>query len=45
MIKQASFVQLETQVDNIKAQALYEKCGFVALEPDTEFLVFRKIIL
>ncbi|MFD1769369.1 GNAT family N-acetyltransferase [Sphingobacterium suaedae] len=38
----ATFVQLETQVENVIAQSLYKKMGFALQEPDTEFLVFKK---
>ena len=38
----ASFVQLETAVDNYTAQSLYEAIGFIKQEPDTEFLLYRK---
>ena len=37
----ATFVQLETAVDNFTAQRLYEAIGFQKQEPDTEFVVYR----
>jgi len=37
----ATFVQLETAVDNYTAQSLYEAIGFVKQEPDAGFLVYR----
>ncbi|MHA4895225.1 N-acetyltransferase family protein [Pedobacter sp. PWIIR3] len=40
----AKFVQLETAVDNLKAQSLYEYIGFAKQLPDEDFLVYRKQI-
>lgn len=37
----ATFVQLETAVDNYTAQSLYETIGFKKQEPDTGFLLYR----
>ncbi|MBV8390484.1 MAG: GNAT family N-acetyltransferase [Mucilaginibacter sp.] len=37
----ASYVQLETAVDNYTAQSLYEAIGFQKQEPDTEFFLYR----
>jgi len=37
----ATFVQLETAVDNFTAQRLYEAIGFVKQEPETDFLLYR----
>jgi ribosomal protein S18 acetylase RimI-like enzyme len=37
----ATFVQLETAVDNYTAQHLYEAIGFKKQEPETGFLVYR----
>lgn len=39
----ADFVQLETQVENLTAQALYDKVGFELQKPDQEFLLFKKL--
>lgn len=39
----AVFVQLETQVDNSTAQSLYQKLGFQLQEPDTEFLLYKRL--
>lgn len=38
----ATFVQLETAVDNVNAQHLYEAVGFEQQEPDNDFLRYRK---
>ena len=43
-IKNAKFVQLETQTDNFNAQRLYEAVGFIQQQPDTEFIVYRKAV-
>ncbi|MBE8713501.1 GNAT family N-acetyltransferase [Sphingobacterium hungaricum] len=40
----ASFVQLETAVDNYNAQKLYKKMGFEIQSPDSEFLLYRKAV-
>lgn len=37
----ATFVQLETAIDNYTAQSLYEAVGFEKQPPDTEFLLYR----
>ncbi|SDC98871.1 GNAT family N-acetyltransferase [Niabella drilacis] len=37
----AHFLQLETAVDNLTAQKLYERIGFRQKQPDTDFLVYR----
>jgi len=37
----ATFVQLETAVDNYTAQKLYEAIGFKKQEPDNEFFLYR----
>src|SRR5579872_3415916 len=37
----ATYVQLETAVDNHKAQSLYEGIGFQKQAPDTEFFLYR----
>jgi ribosomal protein S18 acetylase RimI-like enzyme len=37
----ATFMQLETAVDNYTAQSLYETIGFEKQAPDTEFLLYR----
>jgi ribosomal protein S18 acetylase RimI-like enzyme len=37
----ASYVQLETAVDNYNAQSLYEAIGFEKQEPDKGYLVYR----
>jgi len=37
----ATFVQLETAIDNYTAQSLYEAIGFTKQEPDTDFFVYR----
>ncbi len=37
----ASFVQLETGIDNYTAQRLYETIGFIKQEPDADFFVYR----
>lgn len=37
----ATYVQLETAVDNYTAQNLYEGIGFIKQEPDTEFFLYR----
>lgn len=37
----ASYVQLETAVDNYTAQSLYEGIGFQKQEPDTECFLYR----
>ncbi|WP_437920788.1 GNAT family N-acetyltransferase [Sphingobacterium sp. LRF_L2] len=42
--KSATFVQLETQVNNVVAQKLYKKIGFQLQDPDTEFLIFKKVV-
>lgn len=38
----AHFVQLETGVDNHRAQKLYEFVGFVQQAPENDFLMYRK---
>jgi len=38
----SAFVQLETSVDNLNAQKLYDKMGFEIQTLDTEFLLYRK---
>jgi ribosomal protein S18 acetylase RimI-like enzyme len=38
----ASTVTLETGVNNVIAQGLYEQLGFVRLQPETEFYTYRK---
>lgn len=40
----ANFVQLETQVDNLVAQELYQHLGFELQGPDAEFLLYKKFI-
>ncbi len=42
--KEANYVQLSTQVDNVVAQKLYIDMGFELQEPGTEFLLFKKFI-
>lgn len=37
----AIYVQLETAVDNHRAQRLYESLGFVRQEPDAAYLLYR----
>lgn len=37
----ATYVQLETAVDNLTAQSLYEAIGFVKQDPETEFLLYK----
>nr|WP_251029922.1 MULTISPECIES: GNAT family N-acetyltransferase [unclassified Pedobacter] len=37
----ATFVQLETAVDNYTAQHLYESIGFVKQENDSEFFLYK----
>lgn len=37
----ATFVQLETAVDNYTAQSLYETIGFKKQEPDNEFFLYK----
>lgn len=37
----ATFVQLETAVDNYSAQSLYEGIGFKKEQPETGYLVYR----
>lgn len=37
----ATFVQLETAVDNYTAQSLYETIGFKKQEPDKEFFLYK----
>jgi ribosomal protein S18 acetylase RimI-like enzyme len=37
----ATFVQLETAVDNYTAQSLYETIGFKKQEPESGYLVYR----
>src|ERR1700712_633271 len=37
----ATFVQLETAIDNYTAQSLYESIGFEKQEPETEYFVYR----
>lgn len=37
----ATFVRLETAVDNYAAQHLYEAIGFIKQEPETEFLLYK----
>ena len=40
----ATFVQLETAVDNFTAQSLYEAIGFEKQEPESGYLVYRIVI-
>ena len=40
----ATYVQLETAVDNYTAQSLYEGIGFQKQEPDTEFFLYRVLV-
>jgi ribosomal protein S18 acetylase RimI-like enzyme len=40
----ATSVTLETGVNNLVAQGLYEQLGFVRQEPETEFYVYKKTI-
>lgn len=42
--KGAHFLQLETQVDNVNAQRLYQELGFELQLPDQEFLLFKKFL-
>jgi len=37
----ANYVQLETAVDNLSAQKLYERIGFEKQLPDNDFLLYR----
>ena len=37
----ANYVQLETAVDNLAAQKLYERIGFKKQLPDNDFLLYR----
>lgn len=37
----ATFVQLETAIDNYTAQSLYEAVGFEKQKPDMEFLLYK----
>jgi ribosomal protein S18 acetylase RimI-like enzyme len=37
----ATFVQLETAIDNYTAQSLYEAVGFIKQEPESGYLVYR----
>ena len=37
----STFVQLETAIDNLTAQRLYETIGFKKQEPDNEFFLYR----
>jgi len=37
----ATFVRLETAVDNYTAQSLYETIGFKKQEPDNEFFLYK----
>jgi ribosomal protein S18 acetylase RimI-like enzyme len=37
----ATFVQLETAIDNYTAQSLYEAIGFKRQEPESGYLVYR----
>lgn len=37
----ATYVQLETALDNYAAQSLYEGIGFQKQEPDAEFFLYR----
>ena len=37
----ANYVQLETAVDNLSAQKLYERIGFEKQSPDNDFLLYR----
>lgn len=37
----ATFVQLETAVDNLNAQRLYESIGFTQQGPEKDFLLYR----
>ena len=37
----ATYVQLETAVDNYTAQRLYEAIGFEKQEPETEYLLYK----
>ncbi|MFC3561849.1 GNAT family N-acetyltransferase [Pedobacter jamesrossensis] len=40
----STFVQLETAVDNLTAQSLYETIGFKKQENDTEFLLYKIVV-
>ena len=40
----ATFVQLETAVNNYTAQSLYEAIGFEKQGPDTEFLLYKMTV-
>jgi len=40
----ATYVQLETAVDNFTAQSLYEAIGFVKQEPETGFLLYKIVV-
>jgi len=40
----ATYVQLETAVDNYTAQSLYETIGFQKQEPDTEYFLYRIMV-
>ncbi|WP_316786066.1 GNAT family N-acetyltransferase [Pedobacter frigiditerrae] len=37
----STFLQLETAIDNLTAQRLYETIGFKKQEPDNEFFLYR----
>lgn len=37
----ATYVQLETAIDNYNAQSLYETIGFQKQEPETEYFLYR----
>lgn len=37
----ASYVELETAVNNFVAQSLYEQIGFTKLAPETDFITYR----
>ena len=37
----ATYVQLETAIDNYTAQSLYKAMGFQKQEPETEYLLYR----
>ena len=40
----ATYVQLETAVDNYTAQSLYEGIGFQKQEPETEYFLYRVFV-
>lgn len=37
----SQFIQLETAVDNLTAQSLYESLGFIKQPPDEEFYLYK----